>query len=451
MLLARSLPFVPERRWFRVAACAAFALAAVARIGLRIHFTDFHSPELWEFGEIARNLVQTGTFTYRSNGVPSAFMPPGYPLYIAFLYQVFGVGEIAHVILAGTLLVFELCLPFLVGYLAAEIRDRTTGFVAFLLALFWPQLLVMSGRLTNIPIYTSLLLLACVLVLANSIPLRRRAFLSGLALGMFGLFRFEACAFLVPFGFVLFRHKNGSGSRRAGVGWRRRLGILSVFLGAFLIPLLPWIGRNYAVFGEVVLSTSGGYNLRRGHHARATGTAREHYAAENTLTESTAGGTPVPGADAMARVVERTPGDVLEVDRFFRDEALRFIAANPAKEASLAVRKLFFFLVADFTHPMSRVFPIWGTSFVALMVGLVHWFRSGIRDPRQQFLWLVFATQACLAVAFFVVPRYRMGVEFVPLVFFAAALDPLVQHWSADSTPQQKEAPVHRASPSEHP
>ncbi len=451
MLLARSLPFVPESRWFRVAACAAFALAAVARIGLRIHFTDFRSPELWEFGEIARNLVQTGTFTYRSNGVPSAFMPPAYPLYIALLYQVFGVGQIAHVILAGTLIVFELVLPFLVGYLAAGIWDRKTGFVAFLLALFWPQFLVMGGRLTNIPIYTSLLLLACVLALAGSIPLRRRAFLSGLALGVFGLFRFEACAFLVPFGFVLVRHNGGAGSRRAGTGWLHRLGILSVFLGAFLTPLLPWLVRNYAVFEEVVLSTSGGYNLRRGHHTHATGTAREYDAAENPLTESIAGGTPVPGADTMARVVERTAGDVLTVDRFFRDEALRFIAANPAKEAILVVRKLFYFLVADFTHPVSRVFPIWGASFLALGVGLVHWLRSGIHDPRQQFLWLVFATQACLAVVFFVVPRYRMGVEFVPLAFFAAGLASLVRRWSVDSAPQQREAPVHRASPIENP
>ena len=442
MLPARSLPFLPESRSFRIAACAASALAAAARIGLRIHFTDFRARELWEFGEIARNLVQTGTFTYRSNGVPSAFMPPAYPLYIAFLYQIFGVGQVAHVVLAGTLLFFELALPILVGYLAAGIWGRTTGFVAFLLALFWPQFLVMSGRLTNVPIYTSLLLLACVLVLSNSIPLRRRALFGGFLLGAFGLFRFEACAFLVPFGFVLLRHNGAASSQRRGIGWRHRLGILSVFLGAFVTPLLPWIARNYAVFGQVVLSTSGGYNLRRGHHARATGTAREHYAAENTLTESTVGGTPVPGAEAMARVVERTPGDVLRVDRFFRDEALRFIAANPAKEASLVVRKLFFFLVADFTHPVSRVFPIWGASLAALVVGLVCWLRNGIRDPRQQFLWLVFATQACLAVVFFVVPRYRMGVEFVPLVFFAAALAPLVRHWSADSTRQQKEARV---------
>jgi hypothetical protein len=85
----------------------------------------------------------------------------------------------------------------------------------------------------------------------------------------------------------------------------------------------------------------------------------------------------------------------------------------------LAARKVFYFLTVDWTHPVSRVYAIWVPSFLALVVGFVDWVRCGRRDPRQSFLWLLFGTQMGIAVIFFVLPRYRMVVDFVPLVFLA--------------------------------
>src|SRR6185436_2993879 len=83
----------------------------------------------------------------------------------------------------------------------------------------------------------------------------------------------------------------------------------------------------------------------------------------------------------------------------------------------------FYFFVADFTHPVQRLAPVWIPSFVALLVGLPYWLRRGRRDPRQNTLWLLFALNAALALVFFVLPRYRIAVEFVPLLFFAAWID----------------------------
>ena len=415
----------------------AVVVAIALRIVLRLRFNDLHSPELWEFSEIARNLIESRTYTYRSNGVPSAFMPPAYPLLIALFYKVFGVGWLAHAVLSMTLLLFEIAIPFLTGYLAFLIWGRTAGTISFLLSLFWPQFLLMSGRLSSIQISTALLIGACVFAVDQDRPLRTRAVLSGVTLGAYGLFRFEALAFLVPFGFLLLRVERWGSSGSPAGHIRRAITTLLLFAVAFFATLSPWLVRNYVVFDRVVLSTSGGYNLRRGHHPAATGTAREANSAHGSITETSSGGTPVPGAAEMARVVEQSPEDVLAVDRFFRDEALQFALQNPMMEVRLAAKKFFYFLVADFTHPVSRLVPVWAASFLAFVCGLVSWVKRGSRDPRQQFLWLAFATQACVAVVFFVLPRYRMGVDFVPVVFFAAALGEILERKATKS--QQKE------------
>lgn len=417
----------------------AVLVAIALRIVLRLRFTDLHSPELWEFGEIARNLIESGTYTYRSNGVPSAFMPPAYPLLIAFVYMVFGVGWLAHAFLSITLLLFEIALPFLTGYLAFLIWGRTAGTISFLLSLFWPQFLLMSGRLSSIQISTALLVGACVFAVDQNHPFRTRAVLSGVTLGAYGLFRFEALAFLVPFGFMLFQSGPSGSPESLTERIRRAIIPLLLFAVAFFVMLSPWLVRNYLVFDKVVLSTSGGYNLRRGHHPAATGTARGAGAIHAGIKDTGSGGTPVPGAEEMARVVEQSPEDVLAVDRFFRDEALQFALQNPMMEVRLAAKKLFYFLVADFTHPVSRLVPVWAVSLLAFVSGLVYWAKRGLSDPRQQFLWLVFATQACVAIVFFVLPRYRMGVDFVPLVFFGAALGEFLERKTARSH-QKKES-----------
>jgi hypothetical protein len=402
-------------------AVLAIAGAAALRIALRVKYGSILAPELWEFGEIAQNLLRTGIYTFRSNGVPSAFMPPAYPLLIAALYSVFGVGPVAHGVLAGILFLFEMALPVLIGWLAATIWDRNTGIVAFWVALFWPQFLLMSGRCSSIQIYMVVLVFACAIVLTGQISLGRRACLAGFALGVYSLFRFEAVPFLLPFGYFLLRETKSSGTAaQSNSTSRRAAGVLGLFLLSFAIPLSPWLIRNYAVFGRVVLSTSGGYNLRRGHHEGATGTAREMGAAGAGLDATTSGGTPVPGASAMAQVLEHEPADVLMVDQFFRDEALSFVFNNPGREARLVVTKLFYFFTTDFTHPASHLIPVWLASLVALGFGFYQFVARGLHDTKQQLLWLAFTVQGCVAVAFFVLPRYRIAVDFVPVVFASA-------------------------------
>jgi hypothetical protein len=128
-----------------------------------------------------------------------------------------------------------------------------------------------------------------------------------------------------------------------------------------------------------------------------------------------------PPAGAIADK-ERTPEREIVKADWHREQAIAWIKANPEKELQLIGIKIFYFLVADFTHPYARSMVVWPVSLVGLILGFFYWVRTGLREPKQQVLWMFFAIQLALCVAFIVLPRYRIAVEAVPLLFFAAWL-----------------------------
>ena len=393
------------------------AAAALLRVTLTCVYAGVADPHLWEFGDIAENLLATGTYSYASPGVPTAYMPPGYPLLIYTLYALFGVNVTAHAVLAAVLLLVELAIPFLIWWVARQIWGRTAGAVAFLLALFWPSLLLMSGRLSDVPVYAALLMLACGLMFSTRWSVMTRAALCGGILGLYANFRFEGVLFLVPCAWYLARGTSPTRSLRGAVK------PIALMAACCALLIFPWLLRNYRVFDGIVVGTSSGYNLRKGFHEHATGTPRDPWpAARKDLTAARSkGGTTIPGEeDIRNRHPIRTPSDELVVDRLLRDAAVRFIADHPGDAAVLLPRKAFYFLVADFTHPVGRLWPVWLPSLVALIIGGAFWARTGVRDARQNSLWTVFGMQLGMVMVVFVVPRHRMAVDFIPLLFFAA-------------------------------
>lgn len=400
----------PWRAFLKGSAILGLAL----RAALLVRYAHPTDPELWEFGVAARGLVENGVYSFHVEGVPSAFMPPGYALVIALFYEVFGRSSAGHVALGVLLLLTEIAIPFLAGALARRLWGAAAGRITLLLCLFWPSLLLLSGRFHSVPISISLLLLALAVLWREPWTLVRRGALCGLLLGVYGLFRMELAALLVPFVYGLWRE--GSRDRSASLSTGRRLAAVALLIAGCVLPVSPWIARNYCAFGRVVLGTSGGYNLLRGHNENATGGGRGLPGHEDEETSE------IPARVKALEPDYTHPNDELVADGLFRREALRFAAANPGREVRLLASKTLFFFVADFTHPVQRRPFVWIPSLLALVVGLIWWLRCGPLDPRQQTLWLVFAVNAGLAMIFFVLPRYRIAVEFVPILFFGGWL-----------------------------
>lgn len=402
--------------WTARVTTLAIVAGALLRIALCARFASPLHPELWEFGMIAANLVRTGVYSYLAPGVPSAYMPPGYPLLIAAIYATFGIGPVAHLALAVVLLAFEVAIPFLIARLAALIWGARAGRIALLLALFWPQLLLLSGRLHSIPISMATLMLAFVILWSGPLSLGRAA-LCGLLIGMYGLFRMELAG-LAPV--LLYAIIFAGGPVRMPLG--RRISAFAVLTAVAALVVTPWLIRNYRVFDRVIVGTSGGYNLLRGHNEHATGAGRGMGGADENS-----------GEEIPERVQRLAPDftslqDELVADELYRTEAIAYARSHPRREIELFFRKAFYFLVADFTHPVQRLWPVWVPSLPALLLGLGFWLRRGRGDPRQNTLWMIFALNLALAMVFFVLPRYRIAVEFVPILFFAAWID---SRWGA--------------------
>jgi len=396
----------------RVGLASLILAAVLLRVFLTIRYANLSDPILWEFGQIAKNLVATGTYSFSSPGVASASMPPAYPLLISAFYKTLEIGLAAHVALATMLLAFEAAIPLLVGWVAAQIWSREVGLVACVLSLFWPYLLIMSGRLHSVPIYTALLILACAILFSERLTGYAKPCLCGLVLGAYANFRYEAILFLLPFTYYMVYPRVYVNKPRYF-----RIGAVVMLLMGFAVFLTPWVARNYRVFGRFVLSTSVGQNLLMGHNEKATGAARSPWP---TAQESRSEMIGIPSRSIEELPHYNSASEELLADKMHFNEAISFMAHHPERELELAFRKVLFFLVVDFTHPVAGLWPVWAPSLLALLVGFLFFVRTGLGDIRQRVLWLLFAIQLAVAVVFFVVPRYRMVVDFIPLAFFSA-------------------------------
>jgi 4-amino-4-deoxy-L-arabinose transferase-like glycosyltransferase len=293
-------------------------LGFVLRLGLALVLGINDPPEpgsdAQEYDTYAWNVAQGRGYRGMSPDVQdqdhlTAYRPPGPSLVWAGLYGAFGhrydVVRIAHCLLgAGTiLLVYGIgrrCFGDGVGLLAAAI------FAAY------PISLLYSTQLVSEPLGTMLLLwyvLACLRFAER--PEWGRAAQSGILLGLSLLTR-ASTVFMLPL-FVIW------------VVWQFR-GQARILVMSLAIPLValmvlvPWVARNYAVFGEVIpFSTMGGSVLLQGNNRVVFSEPRYHgYSVWDTEIPEY--------RDAL-----RAPNNEVERDRVAKALAIRWLKDNPDK------------------------------------------------------------------------------------------------------------------------
>jgi hypothetical protein len=403
--------------WMRNTFIALIVLALIARIVVRLVFAELNDPVLWEFKDIASNLLSHGVYSHSKANpgmyIPGAFMPPFYPLLLAGLYKIFGFGSYAaHFALSTILWATEFATPFLIGWLGARIWNLRTGQFAFLMALFWPMLMLTSGRLLNVPLIALLPFLS-IAVMLSDMDRWKRILLMGLIMGVLWNNRFETPLFMLPLAYYLFFFDKDRATGQLPSLATRVVAVSSLAV-VFIACLTPWLVRNAGIYDGLILSTEGGYHFRRGHHEGATGSGRDIWPADQ--------GTYIEEVPRGPKSIEFTPEREIAAAAYHKELAVAWIKANPDRELQLIANKLFYFLVSDFTHPYARSWMVWPPSLLALMLGFFYWVRTGLRDPAQQVLWMFFGIQLTLCIIFIVLPRYRISVELVPIVFFAAWL-----------------------------
>ncbi len=228
-----------------------------------------YSDSVW-YDDAARRLLQEGEY---GPVQASAWFPPGYPLFLAGVYQVFGssqlAGKFANVVL-------EVLACALVYGLGNSFFGRPVGLIASLLLAVWPNVIFHVCILSSEPL--ALFGFAVTFWLGTwpeQVPQARsvsegqrnpslalRAF-AGVVLGWTILTR-PVAGILWP-ALVLHRWlETRSFTRAIGFG-------VPVLLGAALL-VSGWSLRNYLRFGELIpIATNGGYNFWQANHRFADG------------------------------------------------------------------------------------------------------------------------------------------------------------------------------------
>jgi hypothetical protein len=329
------------------------------------------------YDEFARSLASGRGYAY-ADGTLTAYWPVGTSAVYALLYRVFGhdYGAIVALNIALGAGLIALTHAFATRRFGASVGRAAAWLVAC-----WPLLIQFTTVLASELLFAFLVLAAVFVEGTRSMPLAWRAAAWGALVCAATYVRPTALPLLL----VLPVLQGLSAGR-----WREPL--LSMAIAALTAAALfaPWVARNHDVFGRFVLvSTNFGPNLWMGNNPRTTGA---YMALDRAMTNEA-------GQDAQ-----------------YRQRALEFIAAHPARYAELSLKRL----VA--THDRESIGVAWNEA------GLVAGFGARVLTPLKAlssaWWWAMLVAGVAGMVA-----AVRMGavgrldaLVIVPLIFVAVPM-----------------------------
>lgn len=349
----------------------------------------------------ARALLD-GSFLVGPDGVPTAAVTPGYPLFLAALFAV-GITDPLWIGIVQCALGAATCV--FIAIIAEAIAGRRAGTIAGLLAAVYPHFIFWNGYILTETLY--LFLVAAALVLL--VRLERHAVVSlaigcGLAIGAAAMVRTTAAplAALAP-AWLLWVHRSNP--------WRGgRLAVVTVLASAVILG--AWMVRNIVQMGApVVLSTQGGIVLYHGFSPGATGGSRGY-------------------VDDRDYVPLTLPPGLSEVDqdRYYRREALEFIREHTRAVPRLAFWKLVNMYRPAYADASVANMLVLGGSYVGLVflfaVGCLRGLRLAASVPVFQLALLFLGMQVAQYAFTIGMIRFRLASEMIFVVVGAAALVP---------------------------
>ena len=270
-----------------------------------------------------------GVFLALDGAYGSAYRLPGYPLFIAFFYALFGIN-IRAVLLGQALL--GTASVWLTARAGRTLLGEREGKLAAVLVALNPSLILYTNFYLSENIFTFLMAAFVAALGAYAArPRARTAVCLGLCIGaamltrMVALGLFFVAAAVMASASLEWGRSAGPAEGRASKKWAMHTVIALLVMAACFAP---WLVRNYRWHGALVVDTTGGRSLLIGHNPGATG----------KLDFSS-------GAAFDARF-RRLPE--VEAQRVARHEAIRYMATHPLHEAKLAAQKAAIYLSPAF-------------------------------------------------------------------------------------------------------
>ncbi|MBN1478932.1 glycosyltransferase family 39 protein [candidate division KSB1 bacterium] len=351
--------------------------------------------------------IAAGNGYVNSQGQPTAFRPPGYPLFLAILSKV-AIND------APSVRVVQAFVSSITVLLLSLLSLRIVGPVASLvsagLAAGYPYFIYSTGTLFPIT-WFSLTLVASVTFLFIGLDNNRKWYiaLAGFCMGLSILTRTSAAvlglATLLWLLIILFKSP-------------KKLLLTALVFGLTMTSVLfPWLLRNYHVFGTPVLSTNGGRNLWLGNNPKSTANS----------------GSNIEMPQEFAQRIGMA-GEI-EADHLYSATALEYIKSDQNHYLWLAVQKGVALWRLD-PSPTTEGYPrykclhsliSWISYAPILLLALTGFAISNRAGKKKMLLWLLFGLFFTLLHAVYISKvRFRLPLDYFLILMAGAAINSLV-------------------------
>jgi len=366
---------------------------------IRVFFvlTVVHPPlgnDAKDYDVLGYNLSQGRGFI-NSEGEPTAFRPPIYPLLLGGIYYISGHNLLAvrlvQAFLSATISIF-------VYFITKMLFRKKTAILSGYLSCLYLPFVANAIEVTTETLFTFFLVLGILVAISE---IRINKFLPvGIIFGLSLLTRPFIIFFIPLLLYWIFVCSEST-----------KLKAATLFAIGLLLVIIPWTYRNYDKLDSFIpLSSGGGLALYNAYVVPPKGF----------------------GFNSLDKVSEGFYGlrDETERNRYLINKTVQHIKENPLQSIKLTINKILLFIYPFdgywYNIPFgSKYNMFWGNILVFSIFGIYFGFSN--YDTRKKLIYFLFLSFFVGVIIFIGIPRYRLPVE--PFLISFAALG-IIQMYS---------------------
>lgn len=240
---------------FFVAASIVVILAIALYLRFLFVYKVFEPPlsgDAKNYDIMVKQFLTKGFLGYMSN-TPNAYVTPGYPLFLALIYKIFGFSNGSPLqavrIIQSVLSVLTVLLIFFIG---REIKNSKVGIMAALISAIYPTFVWASTLILTETVYTFIFMVYLYLqIIACKRPKAYINILAGISFGLAILIRPAAAPLIaIPYILVYIQSRDLNYTVR---------NFLQVLIG-FIAIMMPWWIRNIVTLHKLILFATQTWN-----------------------------------------------------------------------------------------------------------------------------------------------------------------------------------------------
>ena len=399
-----------QKDWFVL--LLVYIAAVIFRSAIVYIFSWNRGPHFENY-MIASNIILGKGYWFGWSGdipkQPTALLPPIYTYFLVVFMKLFENPLRIIYISQSFLNALGIIPAFYFG--KHLIKNRTAGIIAACLFAFFPEIAIEPSKLISEPLFIPCVVLVFYLYLKWKAQFgQNRKYLNffwlGLILGTATLIKTTGSLIILALFLGLAIEKKH----------RFKYIKAAVIMGfGFFIAISPWLIRNYIVFNKpLMIASNFGYNLWRGNNPFASGT---EYQPNGEVSESAL------SEEYREYLRQNRPQQEIAMDKFYFNEAIKCIKHDPVRYIKLILKRIFYFIAIDLTHPLTKNIYYIGGYVFALFFGIwgyILLYKRKLLDPA---FWIMPIIFFCFYVPVVYVPRFRLIPVLILLLFSAIPLN----------------------------